>query len=89
MFRDQRFRILGSPLQRWEIREAARISQSNADISEESPALDSLDRRAPEKGAKLHVVQGEVITQRHADLRPGRERSFARDGGETIPGAGV
>ena len=89
MLRDERFGITGRPLQRGQVGSVTRVSERDADISQESPALDSLDGRAAEKRAELRVVERQVIAQRHADGRSRREGRFARDLGEAVPGARI
>ena len=62
VFRDKRFGIAAGSPERRKIRRVARVAQGDADISQESAALDPFDRRTTKKSAKLSVVQGQVVT---------------------------
>ena len=65
MLGDERFWVKGRSSERWQVSTGPHISESDADISQKSPALDPFDRRAAEKGAELSIVEGQVVTQWH------------------------
>jgi len=89
MLGDERFRVKGRSSERWQVSAVPHISESNADISQKSPALDPFDRRAAKKGAELGIVECQVVTQWHPCGWPRRECRFSRDRGEAVPRARI
>jgi hypothetical protein len=89
MLGDKRLGVKGRPAKGREVGMAPHIPESDADISQKSPALDAFDRRAAEKGAELDIVEGQVVTQWHLRRWPGRESRLPGGGGEAVPGAGI
>lgn len=89
MLGDKRFWIGGRSSERWQVSTGAHIPEGDADIPQEPPALNPLDRRASEKGAELRVVECKAVTQRHLGGRSRRECCLARNRGEAIPRAGI
>jgi hypothetical protein len=79
MLGDERFGVKGRSAKRRQVGMGPHIPESDADISQKSPALDAFDRRAAEKSAELDIVEGEVVTQWHLRGWPGREGRLARD----------
>lgn len=79
MLGDERFGVKGRSPERRQIRMGPHIPESDADVSQKSPALDSFDRRAAEKGAELDIIERQVVTQWHLRGWPGREGRFASD----------
>ena len=65
MLGDERFGVKGRSAERWQVSNGPHISESDADISQKSPALDAFDWRAAEKGAELDIVECQVVTQWH------------------------
>src|SRR6266702_2193833 len=64
----------------------ADISERNTDVSQESAALDSLNRRIAKEIAKLSAGEIQIIAQRKCGCRSSRgECSLVRDLSEPIP----
>ena len=89
MLGDERFWVRGRSSERRQVGTVSHISESNADISQKSPALDPFDRRAAKKGAELNVVECQIVTQWHPCGWSGRECRFSRDRGEAVPRARI
>ncbi len=89
MLGDERFWVKGRSSERWQVSAVPDISEGDADISQESPALDPFNRRAAEKGPELSIVECQVVTQWHPCGWARRECRFARDRREAVPRARV
>ena len=83
---NQRLRVAGSSLERGQVAAVADISERDTDIAQESAALDTFDGRPAKKRAELHIVEREIIAQRHPSRGRGGETGFTRNGGEAVPG---
>jgi hypothetical protein len=64
VFGNQRLRVVRRPLKRWQRVAVSDIAKRHADISEQAPALGSIEWRTPKSLSKSGFIQHQEILQR-------------------------
>src|SRR5437588_4573675 len=90
MLCDQRLRVDCRALECRQVLPRPNIAQRHANISQETAAFDSFDRRLPKKLPKFRITQSQIIAEGESSCRCfGREGTLAGDFCESIPGTSL